>query len=372
MKSPAISSLAALLLFFLALPVTASPGAHGPNGEHLDEAGSVGGGAGMARLPDGSLHIPKGAQRRMAVRTELVAEGEYPVSVELNGLVAIDPNAGGRLQAGHPGWIEPPRGGFPPLGQAVRKGEVLAVLRHKYEPYEMGNQQAQMARLSATRTVAEQRQKRLEALEGSVPQKEIEAARAEVRSLSSQSAVIGNSLHELEPLRSPASGVIAHANAIAGQVVAPGDILFEVVDPSRLMIEASSPDARLAGLVEGGALKQEGAALRFIGAGRSLKNGSIPLLFRSVEGNTPLVVGQPVTVIAQLREKLKGIRLPAAAIVRSSSNETLVWIKSGAQRFIPQPVEVRQLDGRHVVVVKGLAPENRVVVSAAPLINQIR
>jgi hypothetical protein len=50
----------------------------------------------------------------------------------------------------------------------------------------------------------------------------------------------------------------------------------------------------------------------------------------------------------------------------------VVWIKSGAQRFIALPVEARALDPRTVVVVKGLAPDNRVVVSGAALINQIR
>ena len=47
-------------------------------------------------------------------------------------------------------------------------------------------------------------------------------------------------------LRAPADGVIASANAVAGQVVAAQDTLFEIVDPHRLMVEAQSPDAALA------------------------------------------------------------------------------------------------------------------------------
>ena len=50
----------------------------------------------------------------------------------------------------------------------------------------------------------------------------------------------------------------------------------------------------------------------------------------------------------------------------------MVWIKSGATRFIAQPVEAQPLDARTVVVTKGLSPENRVVVSGGSLINQIR
>ena len=75
----------------------ASPGAHGPNGEHLDGQAATSA-SGLARLPDGSVNVPKIAQRRMAIRTVMVQQGEHPHTVQLNGRTAIDPNAGGRVQ----------------------------------------------------------------------------------------------------------------------------------------------------------------------------------------------------------------------------------------------------------------------------------
>jgi len=69
---------------------------------------------------------------------------------------------------------------------------------------------------------------------------------------------------------------------------------------------------------------------------------------------------------------VKGIVLPAQAVVRNSANEPAVWMKSGAERFIPQPVQVRPLDAQRVVVTQGLAADNRVVVQGASLIAQIR
>jgi hypothetical protein len=59
-------------------------------------------------------------------------------------------------------------------------------------------------------------------------------------------------------------------------------------------------------------------------------------------------------------------------LARNPANETVVWIKSGAQRFIALPVEASALDARTVVVTKGLSPDNRVVVIGTSLINQIR
>jgi hypothetical protein len=83
-------------------------------------------------------------------------------------------------------------------------------------------------------------------------------------------------------------------------------------------------------------------------------------------------VGQPVVVVALLKDKTTGIVLPASAVVRNASNEPVVWIKSGTERFIAQPVELRPLDATRVVVTRGLAPDNRVVVQGAALVNQIR
>ena len=83
-------------------------------------------------------------------------------------------------------------------------------------------------------------------------------------------------------------------------------------------------------------------------------------------------MGQPVTVLARLKTTVKGIVLPSEAVVRNPNNETIVWIKSGAERFIAQPVEYQALNAREVVITKGLADENRVVISGTNLINQIR
>jgi len=86
----------------------------------------------------------------------------------------------------------------------------------------------------------------------------------------------------------------------------------------------------------------------------------------------PLAVGQPVTVIATLSNRVQGIVLPAEAVVRSPANEPIVWIKSGAERFIAQPVRYQPIDARSVVVTSGLSADNRVVVQGAALIGQIR
>ena len=367
-------SIAGLLL---GLAAHAAPGAHGPGGEHLDAPGAAVNAAGLARLPDGSVNVPKPAQRRMGIRTATPPVEEAAATVELPGRVIMNPNAGGRVQAHHGGRLEPGPKGFPVLGQAVRKGEVLVYTHHHADPYAQANQQAQLAELRANRAIAAQRVARLASLEGTVPRKEVEAARAELQGLVERERGIGASVNAREPMVAPVSGVIARAEAIAGQVVETGHVLFEIVDPRQLMVEATTTEATIAPRIAGASLQGvPEARLKLRGAARSLREGVLPITFEAVSEDKsrdlPLAVGEPVTVIATLRERVKGIVLPAQAVVRNAANEPVVWIKSGAERYIPQPVQFRPLDARFVVVTAGLGADNRVVVQGAPLIAQIR
>ncbi|KRI00151.1 efflux RND transporter periplasmic adaptor subunit [Curvibacter sp. PAE-UM] len=354
----------------------AGPGAHGPNGEHLDAPSGASGG-GLARLPDGSVNIPKLAQRRMAIRTVLASPSEAAATLQLPARVVMDPNSSGRVQAAYGGRIEPGPRGLPVAGQAVKRGEVLAYVRYQAEPYAVANQQSQLSELRTQRQIAEQRVQRLESLEGTVPRKEIDAARAELAGLREREAGVGASLGQREALTAPVSGVIASVALVTGQVVQARDVLFEVVDPARMLVEASTPDATLGTRITGAQLAEvPGTRLKLQGAARALRDGLLPLTFTVQAGKPgaalPLAIGQPVRVIVQLKERVQGIVLPAQAVVRNPANEPIVWIKTSAERYLPQPVQYQALDALTVVVTQGLGADNRVVVQGAPLIAQIR
>jgi len=144
-----------------------------------------------------------------------------------------------------------------------------------------------------------------------------------------------------------------------------------------MLVEATAADASVAANVAGASLQGvPEVTLRLLGVSRSLRDGVLPMTFAVMplkpSAALPLAIGQPVTVVTQSKERIKGVVLPAQAVVRNPSNEPIVWIKSGAERFIPQPVKFRPLDATTVVVTQGLSADNRVVVQGAPLIAQIR
>ncbi len=331
--------------------------------------------ASAQRLPDGSLFVPKPVQYQLGLRHVVAGVAELAATVEFNGKVIADPNAGGRIQAAQSGRIEAGPKGLPTLGQKVVKGQVLAWLRPVASSIERGNQQAQFAELDAQFAIAERKLARYEQLEGAVPQKEIEAARFEAEALKQRRAAVGASVGAAEALRAPVSGTIAAANVVVGQVVESKEVLFEVVDPARLAVEALAYDPALAeGIGEASAQLPGGASLKlqFVGGGRLLREQAMPLLFRVVAQDAPVAVGQPLKVIAKTSRKTKGAAVPVAALVKVSAGETAIWVRDGAERFVLRKVGAQSLDATSVAVTSGLADGERVVTEGASLLAQVR
>ncbi|WIM05864.1 MAG: HlyD family efflux transporter periplasmic adaptor subunit [Candidatus Nitricoxidivorans perseverans] len=357
-----------------ALALIAAPVWAGDGHDHGD-APPAANGNGPQRLPDGSVFLPKPAQRQIGVRTLLVEAGELPRTIELAGKTVMDPNAGGKVQAMVAGRLEAGPRGFPNIGQSVRKGDVLAYVVPSSDSIERANQAALLAELRAARGLAEKRLARLKELADTIPRKEIEAAESELASLAGRMAAVGGGLSNRDALLAPVAGVIASSNAVAGQVVDARELVFEVVDPQRLHIEALAYDAELAADVAAAsiAVGRENVPLVFIGAARSLREQALPLLFRS-EGVLlgRLAVGQAVKVFVQTRSKAQGIRVPAAALAKNPANQTIVWVKTAPERFEPRTITVEPLDGAHVAATAGLQAGDRVVTQGASLVNQVR
>ncbi|MFO1217552.1 MAG: HlyD family efflux transporter periplasmic adaptor subunit [Burkholderiaceae bacterium] len=363
------AGLVALLLIAAASPAGANGGHdHGPS------AAAVGS-SGPQRLSDGSVFLPKPAQRQIGVRTIVGQVEQRPRAVELSGKVTMDPNAGGKVQALLAGRLVAGPRGLPGVGQAVRKGEVLAYVVPSAGAIERSGQLAQLAELRANRALAEKRLARLNELADSVPRKEIEALESERASLTERIAAVGSGLTTRDTLTAPVSGVIASAHAVAGQVVDARELVFEVVDPSRLRVEALAYDAAIGSDVAAAfvAVGGDKVALEFVGASRALREQALPLVFRASGPRLGrLAVGQPLAVVVQTRSRVEGVPVPSASLMKDPSNQTIVWVKTAPERFAPRVVAFAPLDGATVVVTAGLRAGDRVATQGATLINQIR
>jgi hypothetical protein len=327
------------------------------------------------RLADGSLFVPKPVQRQLGLRTQPVRIAELAATVELNGRIIPDPETSGRVQAMFAGSVIPGPKGMPTAGRKVAKGEVLAYLRPISGAIERGNQKASLAELEAQLAIAEGRMKRFEQLEGAVPQKEIAAARIEYAALQQRRAYVRASLDSAEPLVAPVAGIVsASHHLLAGQVVDAKEVLFEIVDPSRLAVEALAYDVGIAKtLVSASALAEQTALeLKFVGGGQQLREQALPLLFRIANRNAAVAVGQPVKVIARTEQGVKGATAPRTALTKVGAGETAVWVHTEAERFVARRIRHQSLDAANVAILDGLHDGDRVVTVGAGLLSQVR
>lgn len=327
------------------------------------------------RQPDGSIFVAKPSQRLLGLRTGTAEPGEASVAVQLTGQVVADPNASGRVQASEAGRIEAPEGGFPALGQRVARGEVLGFVVPIMAAQDRVGVRASIAELDALIVIGEARVRRLTALSGTVAAREISDARAELEGLRQRRAANLPAVAGREPILAPSAGLISVVRVAAGQVIQAQEPLFDIVDPTRLWVEAIAFDpAAVAEISGASAVTAGGQALRlgFVGRGMTLRQQGLPLHFR-IEGGAPgLAVGQPVTVLVETPRRAAGIVLPAEAVIRNPEGGQVVYEMPSAERFLPRPVRAQPLDGQHVLVTAGIERGARVVIRGAGLIAQVR
>ena len=325
-------------------------------------------------LPDGSVFVPKNTQRILVIRTMVTEPAAHPRTVELPGRIIPDPNASGFVQAALGGRLSPTDGGFPRLGTRVKKGDVLAYLTTPLQAIDVSDMRQRQGELDQQISIVERRLKRYESLApgGSVSRVAVDETRLELQGLNERRASLDKVRREPEALVAPVDGVVADGSPVAGQIAQTNAIVFHIIDPARLWVEALSYEA-LPNLDRATArVGDKEISLAFRGAGFADRNQSIPIHF-AVEGNTHgLRVGQFVTVLAETPEQQRGIAVPRSSIVRSSAGQDVVYERVGAERFEQRPVRIEPLDGQRVLVVQGLEPGKRVVIQGAELIDHIR
>ncbi len=249
-----IRQAAALLIVMAAgLALVSNPSWAGPGHDHGGgESAAPTGGNVPRRQADGSVFMPKPAQRLLRIRTLETSATTAPRAVELLGTVVSDPAASGRVQAPFAGRIELTNAGIAFVGQRVKQGDVLAGLVPTVSSVERGSVQQQLAEIDGNIAQAEQKVSRLGKLVGSVPQAEIDQARAELTALRERRKALSPSLFGQEQLRAPVSGIIASALTARCPLVssAPGvadvPLAFRFLQPlGRLDPERLGPALRL-------------------------------------------------------------------------------------------------------------------------------
>jgi membrane fusion protein, heavy metal efflux system len=326
-------------------------------------------------LPDGSVFVPKATQRILAIRTTLTEQGHFRRAIELPGRIIPDPNASGYVQASVGGRLSPPPGGFPKLGTRVSQGDVLAFVTPPIQAIDVSDMRQRQGELDQQISIVERRIARYEPLvqSGAGTRVQLDEARLELQGLRDRRAALDKARREPEALIAPVSGIVAEGVVAAGQITQPNTVIFQIVDPERLWIEALSFNA-LAGTQTASARSPSGRslALKYQGSGFTDRNQSIPIHF-AIEGDVSgLRVGQFLAVLAHTDEEQNGLAVPRGSVVRSANGQDVVYEHVTAERFQVRLVRTQPLDGERVLIATGIDPGRRVVTQGAELLDQVR
>ena len=325
------------------------------------------------RFADGSIFVPKTTQRILAIRTIFTEQAAHAGTVELPARIIPDPTTSGYVQASVSGRLLPPPGGFPQLGARVSAGDVLALVQPSVGAADLTSQQQQARELDQEIMLVERKLQRFERLQSVVARAEIEDATLELQGLKARRANLEQAPTAAEELTAPVSGVIAAAQAVAGQIAEPNTVIFQIIDPSRYWVEALSFDAHsVTGAARGKFMDGRTASLSYRGSGLADRNQAIPIHF-SVEGQAEGIrAGQLLTVLSSTTDERTGIAVPRTSVLRASNGQSLVYEHTNAERFVPREVRTEPLDGDRLLIVSGIEAGKRIVTQGAELLNQIR
>lgn len=367
---------AALLLLVCALSIVSGTGRAHDGHDHAESAPSISAPRDVAqRLPDGGVFVPKRTQRILAIRTFKIESAVHRRTVELPGRVIPDPNASGFVQASVGGRLSAPQGGFPRLGTPVRKGDVLAYVEPPLQAIDVSDMRQRQGELDQQISIVERRLARYETLApgGAIARSQLEDTRSELQGLKDRRNSLDKSRRAPEELTAPVDGVIAEGTPVAGQIAQSNAVIFHIVDPARLWVEARSFDA-LSGIRSASARSGKDITLElsYRGSGFADRNQSIPVQF-AVQGDAAgLRAGQFVTVLATTDEEKTGFAISRSSLVRNANGQDVVYEHVTAERFEQHAVRVEPLDGERVLIASGLSGGERIVVQGAELLEQVR
>ncbi len=369
---------AALVVFVISVIVLASTAAMaGPGHDHGPEPASAGSGNAPQRKADGSIFLPKATQRLLEVRTLTVATQSVTPTMRFNGRVIADPRYSGVVQGTIAGRFMAPDDGVPPLGTRVKAGQLLGRIKPAFASIDSSQLSQTLAELDQQIALYRDRLRRQELmlLNNAVPLIQVEETRFTLAGQINKRKELVESLSREEQLVAPVDGVIAATRAVSGQVVAPTDRLFEIVDASRPLVEALIFDQSIVDKITDAEMSMaDGTVLRlkFQSRSRTLQQQYAVVHFKVLDAPDSLSLGQPVAITARAGNPVTGIVVPRAALAQAPNGQTVVFEHREPEAFVPRPVRIEALDSRSVIVVSGLKEGDKIVIRNAPLVNQVR
>lgn len=260
-------------------------------------------------------------------------------------------------------------------GEPVRAGEVLARLDAREAEATLAQRHADLAR---EQKVFDQARRDLDrarqlANDGVLATTAVEEARLAVDSSEQRRARLRQEIRQQQAqlddyvLRSPLDGYVLERPVDYGQVVQPGEVIYEIATSEQPIIEAEVDERYLAELRLGmpakvsplsGRAQLYPATISYIGRRIDRLSGAAVVRLR---GDLPdLPVGMSLDVNLIIEEHPQALVVPRSAVAGSGAETWVLKVSDG--RTVRQVVEVIDWPAESLVVVDGLALAELVVL----------
>jgi len=176
------------------------------------------------------------------------------------------------------------------------------------------------------------------------------------------------------PFLSPLSGVVMNKTVVEGDRVHPGQKVFEIVDLSRVWVEAFLPEKDLPFVRKGDRVNvslMDGTTLTgtvtFLSPTAEIRTRTLQM--RAEFPNPGMKLRPGMSAVVRIVQPLSGVlRVPRDALVWTG-NTWLVFVETSPNHFMPREVEVAAITDTWAAVTGGLSEGEVVVVQGTFLLD---
>ncbi|HNG60017.1 MAG TPA: efflux RND transporter periplasmic adaptor subunit [Cellvibrionaceae bacterium] len=266
------------------------------------------------------------------------------------------------------------------IGDAVQKGDLLAVLDAPEQDQELAQARAQREQIAARADFAKQTLARWETLQvrSALSEQDLAEKRSTLRQVNADLAAADANVKRLEQLQkfrhitAPFNGVLTRCSVEVGDLIAnTGKELFAItqIDPLRLTVwvpQAYAANLQLGAQVNVNIAEYPGAKLTATieriagGIDPATRARQVDLVLKNPRAS--LLPGAYAEVSIQLKSDVKTLIAPAASLIVSDQTQR-VAIVDEQQKIRFQTVKLGRDLGRDVEILEGISPSDNLVVS---------
>ncbi len=348
--------------------VLLQPGSEGANtaeeGGHDMSTMATGGGELMPVVLDAA------AARRIGVALAVVEHRELPVFLSTVGTVTYDETSLATVSPKIDGWVEKLHIDF--TGAPVRVGEPLMDV---YSPALVTAQEELLLALRLVRSAESERGRRN-------GEELLAAARRRLAYWDIPEDQVRRVEESGEPqrtltFRSPASGIVVEKNVVTGDRIMPGMTVYRIADLSRVWLEAEvfEKDLSLISLGQNAQVSFEAypgvshqARVTYVHPTVSVQSRTARVRLELPNPSFALKPGMYAQVELEAPPLPATLVVPRSAVI-ATGERALVFVEAADGALLPREVQPGRTEGRFMEILEGLTTGERVVSSAAFLVD---